>query len=475
MEPSVKEDNDEGNNCPVVHGGGKGCHKGYAPLNAQGEIDKKTKTIPYQWWKFGMFNFLRLKFQGFQAFQNDMIANNSTVYRMKLNEWQIMVCDHLAMDALFDLDKVKRDLGLGFLPFKTNMLHEHIPCMLTNDEEHEKKKAFIISFMKDIHEHLTITEIVKVAQKEFENMEPVKFSNKREAESFNFEYVISKLAGNVSSYLLLGEYVDDHASMDEWVRKTLKVPGISWGSSGDDNTLTTTIFEMFKSMKKMKDLNSKFGDSGLDTDEMLSQMVFAGSFNAIAGIKVNVMHCLLCYLRLAESDKQLLQEDAATFFAASSYEETLPKLKHVHAFFLETLRMHPFRIIYGRAKKDFLLTSTNGNFQVKENELLCGCLHLIQRDPELFVEPDAFMLNRPVEECEKYNFAYGGYFHGKSDVDNHRCAGALFLHDVLKVFIIFFTKCLCVPVKVPMYTAGNFGRLEGSDEPLHMLEFAYIN
>ena len=294
-------------------------------------------------------------------------------------------------------------------------------------------------------------------------------------------------------YILVGEYPEDPLLIYEWLNLALKV-NLSFNTSSpnsndkssnkfwgmiksmfsSDLKITNKVFETIKSTKKMKEWKDKADAIGIGYEEMISEFVFMAGFNAIGGLSVTVISCLACYLRLQEDERQLLKEDVDRFLAATDYDEVFPTLKYVHSFYLEVMRMHPpVPSIYGRAKQDFKLQSTSGWFKIKKNDLLCASVFLIQRDPNLFAKPDTFMLNRPIDELEKYNFVFGGSFNSKSTINNHKCLGSYIASNIAKIFTIFLTKCICIPTKVPIHSLKNAPRLGGSDEPLKVLKFHY--
>ena len=464
--------------CPIMNHGDNGdniSEQRDGNSNEYNEIaDQKPKPTPYQWWKFGIINLVQLKLNGWEYYRHAMVTHDSTVFKVKFDEWTTIVCDHVGMKSVLDLNKVKRDdTGLGFLDFKPDMMRQHIPCLWSNDEMHEIKKEFLVSFIKDIHENVAKAKMVEVIQKEFEKMSPISSSNDNGVDLGDIESIFINAAHNIVSYMLLGEYLENPPAIYEWKNTVFRKVGLLFGSAENTIEMTNKVFDMFKSIKKMKNLSSKFEASGLNENDLYNEVLFMTCGNAFPGIEIYTMNSLLCYIRLSESDKLLLKEDAEKFFAADCYDDVLPTLQNIHAFYMEVLRVHPIPVIYGRAKKDFLMKSTSGTFDVKENDLLCGMPYYVHRDPNLFEDPNDFNMHRPVKQTEKYNFTYGGYYYGKAGGNNHKCAGDILLVHIIKIIIMFYTKCTFVPAEVPTFTGKNIVRKFGSDEPLKLLEFVY--
>lgn len=75
--------------------------------------------------------------------------------------------------------------------------------------------------------------------------------------------------------------------------------------------------------------------------------------------------------------------------------ETVKEMDLVNSFVYETLRLNPpVPSQFGRARKDFDLSSHNAVFEIKKGELLCGYQPVVMRDPKIFENPEDFVYNR---------------------------------------------------------------------------------
>lgn len=75
--------------------------------------------------------------------------------------------------------------------------------------------------------------------------------------------------------------------------------------------------------------------------------------------------------------------------------ETVKEMDLVNSFVYETLRLSPsVPQQFGRARKDFDLSSHNAVFEIKKGELLCGYQPLVMKDPNIFENPENFVYNR---------------------------------------------------------------------------------
>ncbi|KAL0295539.1 UNVERIFIED_CONTAM: Fatty acid hydroperoxide lyase, chloroplastic [Sesamum calycinum] len=79
--------------------------------------------------------------------------------------------------------------------------------------------------------------------------------------------------------------------------------------------------------------------------------------------------------------------------------ETVQQMELVFSFVYETLRLNPpVPSQFGRARKDFELSSHDAVFQIKKGEMLCGYQPLVMQDPKIFENPEDFVYNRFTKE-----------------------------------------------------------------------------
>lgn len=75
--------------------------------------------------------------------------------------------------------------------------------------------------------------------------------------------------------------------------------------------------------------------------------------------------------------------------------ETVKEMDLVNSFVYETLRMSPpVPQQFGRARKDFDLSSHDAVYEIKKGELLCGFQPMVMKDPKIFENPENFVYNR---------------------------------------------------------------------------------
>ena len=439
-------------------------------ISSQEKLEPSTEVreIPSQG-GFSIFNSIKLLWKGYDLYKDCIQRHKSTVFTIRFEEERIMICDHKAMDVFFHKDKVDKIRGFGRLVFNPVILSEYTPSMFCNGVEHEQKKSALIEFLTRCVWNIPLENVVDVVKSQFEKMPRIQDSN------FDIENSIAKAVGNVITYVILGESIDDTELLEGWLGKSVEfVFGFKW-SNAEEKRIADRVFEKFRSTPNVKKLSEITNATTDDNENILKNITWATLFNAYGGLKNIITSCLICFIRLSDSDKQSVRNDADIFFKSEkSYEETLPLLKTVNAFYFEVARMFPSApIVFGRAKKDFTLQSTSGNFLIKQQSLLCGSFYVAHRDSNVFHDPESFQIDRDIENTQKHIFTFGGHYNTTSSIANHKCLGQDISANIMKLFIIFFAKCTVIPERELKITGTNIGRLIGSDAPLCVKTFVY--
>ncbi|KAL0306877.1 UNVERIFIED_CONTAM: Fatty acid hydroperoxide lyase, chloroplastic [Sesamum radiatum] len=105
-------------------------------------------------------------------------------------------------------------------------------------------------------------------------------------------------------------------------------------------------------------------DFNLTEEEAVHNLLFILGFNAFGGF-------LIFFISLLSS----LGEQKS--------------MELVFSFVYETLRLNPpVPSQFGRARKDFELSSHDAVFQIKKGEMLCGYQPLVMQDPKIFENPE---------------------------------------------------------------------------------------
>ncbi|KAL8209089.1 hypothetical protein R6Q57_008501 [Mikania cordata] len=180
----------------------------------------------------------------------------------------------------------------------------------------------------------------------------------------------------------------------------------------------------------------------LTKEDTIHNLLFILGFNAFGGFTI-LFPSLLSALA---SDKTGLQEklrkqvrEKAGFESGLSLR-SIQEMNLVQSFVYETLRLNPpVPLQYGRARKDFELSSHDSIFKIKKGELLCGYQPLVMRDPRVFDDPETFVPDRFTGEKGKELLTYlywsNGPQSGLPSGSNKQCAGKDFVTLTASLFL----------------------------------------
>nr|AYV88860.1 cytochrome P450 oxidase CYP74B29 [Polygala tenuifolia] len=180
---------------------------------------------------------------------------------------------------------------------------------------------------------------------------------------------------------------------------------------------------------------------GLGKEATIHNLLFIMGFNAFGGFSV----FLPSLINIIGSDKTGLQEKlrkevrekgGSTLSFASVKEMEL-----VQSVVYETLRLNPpVPLQFGRARKDFQLSSHESSYDIKKGELLCGYQPLVMRDSKVFEDPERFIPDRFTEEKdgnELLNYLYwsNGPQTGIPNQFNKQCSAKDYVTMTASLFV----------------------------------------
>lgn len=166
---------------------------------------------------------------------------------------------------------------------------------------------------------------------------------------------------------------------------------------------------------------------GLTKQEALHNLLFILGFNAFGGFTVffpSVFSALGSDTALQEKLRKEVREITGT---SPLTFESVKELELVNSFVYETLRLNPpVPLQFGRARKDFKLSSHDSVFEIKKGELLCGYQPLAMRDGKVFDDPEKFVPDRFTKEKGRELLSYlywsNGPQTGSPSESNKQCA-----------------------------------------------------
>lgn len=167
---------------------------------------------------------------------------------------------------------------------------------------------------------------------------------------------------------------------------------------------------------------------GLKKDEVIHNLIFTLGFNAYGGFSIFLPVLLDRILKDKTGLQQRIIEEVRAKSVSGLTFESVKEMELVYSVVYETLRLDPpVPSQFGRARKDFQLSSNDAVFNVKKGELLCGFQPLVMRDPTVFEEPEVFKPDRFRDEkgaeLLDYLFWSNGPQTGTPSHHNKQCAG----------------------------------------------------
>ncbi|KAI3457350.1 hypothetical protein Pfo_014013 [Paulownia fortunei] len=137
----------------------------------------------------------------------------------------------------------------------------------------------------------------------------------------------------------------------------------------------------------------------LTKEEAIHNLLFIFGFNAFGGFSI-FLPTLLTNLGDQKSIHEELRKEVREKLADNVLSfETVKQMDLVNSVVYETLRLNPpVPSQFGRARKDFDLSSHNAVFEIKKGELLCGYQPVVMRDPKIFENPEDFVYDRFTKE-----------------------------------------------------------------------------
>jgi hydroperoxide lyase len=167
---------------------------------------------------------------------------------------------------------------------------------------------------------------------------------------------------------------------------------------------------------------------GLSEDEAIHNLLFVLGFNSYGGFSIFLPNLINTIANGPTGLQDQLRKEAREKGGSTLGFSSLKEMELINSVVYETLRLNPpVPLQFGRARKDFQLSTYDSAFNVKKGELLCGYQKLVMRDPVVFNEPDQFIPDRFTKEkgAELLNYLYwsNGPQSGSPSVSNKQCAG----------------------------------------------------
>ncbi|XP_051125649.1 fatty acid hydroperoxide lyase, chloroplastic [Andrographis paniculata] len=187
----------------------------------------------------------------------------------------------------------------------------------------------------------------------------------------------------------------------------------------------------------------------LTESEAINNLLFMFGFNAFGGFTL-FLPTLLTFLESQKDVHPQLRNEVRSTLKSSGSEtlsyEIVREMDLINSFVYEALRLSPpVPSQFGRARKDFDLTSHDAIYAIKKGEMLCGYQPLVMQDPKIFQSPADFVYDRFSDkkggrELLKYLYWSNGPQQAGETcpaASNKQCPGRDFVPATVAFFLAF--------------------------------------
>ncbi|KAK7839401.1 fatty acid hydroperoxide lyase [Quercus suber] len=181
---------------------------------------------------------------------------------------------------------------------------------------------------------------------------------------------------------------------------------------------------------------------GLTRKESIHNLLFVLGFNAFGGFSVFLPSLVSAIVTDTTGLQAKLIKEAREKGGSTLSFDSIKEMPLIQSAVYETLRLNPpVPIQYGRARKDFQLSSHDSVYDIKKGELLCGYQKLVMKDPKIFDEPESFKPDRFMNEkgSELLNYLYwsNGPQTGSPTASNKQCAAKDYVVLTAALFVAY--------------------------------------
>ncbi|GAB4825193.1 hypothetical protein Ancab_008068 [Ancistrocladus abbreviatus] len=389
-----------------------------------------VRTIPgsYGWPMLGPISD-RLDYFWFQGpetfFRKRIEKHKSTVFRTNVppcfpffvgvNPNVIAVLDCKSFSHLFDMEIIeKKDILVGdFMP-SVSFTGKYRVCAYldTAEEDHSKVKSFAIDILKR-SSGVWVSSLLSELDSMWDSIDESLSKDGKASyivplQKCLFNFLSKSIVGaDPASSPQIAE--SGYSMLDKWLALQL-LPTVYIGFLQPLVEIFLHSFSYPSALvqggyKKLAEFIAKEGkemvqrgqtEFQLSEEQTIHNLLFMLGFNAFGGFSIFLPTLLSKLGEKPTGVQSKLKEEARLKSGGSSLSfQSIKEMPLIQSFVYETLRLNPpVPIQYGRARKDFLLSSHDSVFEVKKGELLCGYQKLVMRDPKVFDDPESFVSDR---------------------------------------------------------------------------------
>ncbi|XP_019627615.1 PREDICTED: fatty acid hydroperoxide lyase, chloroplastic-like [Branchiostoma belcheri] len=409
---------------------------------------------------------------------------DATVLRRNIGVPVVSLLDQNNIRYVFDVDLVEKvPFTLGNTVLRPAVLGGHCPGMLSNGDEHARRKKFSMAVIqRSLTGGRLFSALVEQLHKHTSAWADVGHN------IYDFEDRANRFCADAVSEIILGggaalPYESVRAWQNGLHSHRPRVPTLTryWAKSQARQALPVLLANI-RSAPAYEEIMQLGKTCGLTEEEATHELLYVIVGHALPQIQNPLLACLAAYAAMPDLDRRQMWEEMSKVLhhVGTFTEAMLGSMRCVESFILEVLRLRPpTELFFGRARKDFVVkTRDRETFQVHEGEVVCGSAFWAGRDPTSFRVPIMFRRNRfacPGSEATRSSLIFGrGPLTFLPNAENHQCPGLELAMSVLKpamAWLLMFCKWKLT--EEPKWSGKRRSRCGKPDNPMGMVTFKY--
>eukprot|EP00111_Clytia_hemisphaerica_P003290 TCONS_00009382-protein len=376
-------------------------------------------------------------------FHNLVKANdfNTTVFKIQMERERVIISDPIAIRSMYPVKNIIKSTGGTSIEYNDLISGGYIPSFMDNGKSHNTKKARQYQLLKNRLEtyglHSTFKDIqsyLKEIEVDSENT-PIDIANQ-----------IAKISQDAMTKLLLGKRINNFDLFTNWFGSSLKVIKELDPTYGSKDELYQELYTQMLAYIQSTPVAKQLEDTE-DKVNLENELMFFTIWLAAGGVQFSFRSALKYWAELEEEEREDLEAEIEKFMDKYNHENHFVhnlnrKLPLLTKFVMEVIRLEPAAaVIRGQARRDFIVTTSNGRYQIKQGTYLQADVVSAQRNPIKFKDADEVKLDRHSKNVKKYFYTFGGPYRQRATKTNHKCLGQTLAIDFIKMFLIHTTQC----------------------------------
>ena len=371
-----------------------------------------------------------------------------------------------------DPELTEKSLDLGLVTSSGLTLRGYFPSATVNGCEKATKKAGMWKILRMAEEKYGYDGLYKILKKHWESVLLL-----IKDEETNVDDLI-----DVVTLKTLGEFFFDKAfDLDLETYLVWFYKGVTPKNNPDmeldeiGKQVTDQMYEYLESTPWVQNVLPELAKADKrDVETLKSEALFFVFIFAAFGLKSGLSSTIPLFLNLDEDTRSKILKEVDVFHQDDSktIDEKLKAFDVTDRFVTEVFRyLPPVTQVQGRATKDFVLNSLQGEYLVKKGSYMTGYPYGTQRNPNAVRCPYQFSTTGNQKHIKENFFAFGGPFNQQPQNNNRKCLGQDLTLNMAKMFVALFARCDIKAVSSLKFTESNPTRVIASDEPLRVNKF----